>query len=66
MDKSTDEGGHFFAVSLSLHYTDTPTYYWVSFGELVGAMATLGLHVALSLGGEEGEQRKKKIKNPKK
>ena len=32
MGKSTDEGGHFSAVSLSLslHYTDTPTYYWVS------------------------------------
>ncbi len=49
MGKSTDEGGHFSAVSLSLHYTDTPTYYWVSFGELAGAMATLGPHVAPSL-----------------
>ena len=60
MGKSTDEGGHFSAVSLSLHYIHTPTYYWVSFGELAGAMVTLGPHVAPSLGGEEGEQRKKK------
>jgi hypothetical protein len=65
MGKSTDEGGHFSAVSLSLHYTDTPTYYWVSFGELAGAMSTLGPHVAPSLSGEEGEQRKKKKKKPK-
>ena len=48
--ESTDEGGRFSAVALSLSALHRHSYLLLGFfGELAGAMATLGPHVAPSL-----------------